>query len=542
MKTSHIFGKEKSTNLIRGPITYKTAFTISILIHGLLFVLMILLFSPIEIPHSYERPLIIGFDFAPSKEDQQESYNTEEEHVNQIAHSLNLIKSGSHSKSSNNRVEERILQSSQSNEIVDSSIEPYNPNDISEQPEEPNFTQPIWASLFTPPSLKIPRMDIAEPKLLPSKKTMTEKQKETLFKKINKLAGNLHKMEWSDSMLVLEDKNQIYAVRIHHKPAKTHTELDEVIFEVTTHENGKTLSTELRMRRLAFSNFAQLVDYWDPNVAVHNDEFEGLFHTNSTFAISRSRGIGPKFHGKVTTAAYEVKKRGPVPIIDEESIFIGGIEMGVKGIRLPKVFTPLSGDAKIDSSRIHYLTEDTWVTFHRNGLYTWKTLSSSRFEQRKRIPQSSFFIVGDKGADIHVKGIIKGKVLVYSQSNIIIDDDLLYARHPEIVFGADDYLGLVSEKDVEIAHPAVTGPGDLHIYAAIYAKRRFRIPQSRGNGEATLHIYGSLSAGSLSATEPRYATRIRFDKRLETNRPPNFPQTERYELIDWEKEWKVKDY
>ena len=33
-------------------------------------------------------------------------------------------------------------------------------------------------------------------------------------------------------------------------------------------------------------------------------------------------------------------------------------------------------------------------------------------------------------------------------------------------------------------------------------------------GEATLYIYGGLTAGSISATEPRYATHIQFDKRL----------------------------
>ncbi|MDQ7053590.1 MAG: hypothetical protein Q9P14_12085 [candidate division KSB1 bacterium] len=56
-------------------------------------------------------------------------------------------------------------------------------------------------------------------------------------------------------------------------------------------------------------------------------------------------------------------------------------------------------------------------------------------------------------------------------------------------------------------------------------------------GPATLHIYGSLSAGSLTATEPRYATRIRFDRRLQKRRPPYFPMTDRWEIIDWDERW-----
>jgi len=153
----------------------------------------------------------------------------------------------------------------------------------------------------------------------------------------------------------------------------------------------------------------------------------------------------------------------------------------------------------------------------------------------------SFFIIGAKGAKIHLKGTVKGKVLVYSADDIIIDRNLYYARPPDKFPGSDDYLGLVSERSIEIAHPKITGSGDLHIYAAIYAKKDFRIPHRFGAGEATLHIYGSLSAGTLTATEPRYATRIRFDKRLETQRPPNFPVTENYEIVEWDKVWKINE-
>jgi hypothetical protein len=53
----------------------------------------------------------------------------------------------------------------------------------------------------------------------------------------------------------------------------------------------------------------------------------------------------------------------------------------------------------------------------------------------------------------------------------------------------------------------------------------------------TLLIYGSLTAGSLSATEPRYATHYQFDPRFEQERPPGFPMTDRYEVESWDPEW-----
>ncbi len=54
-----------------------------------------------------------------------------------------------------------------------------------------------------------------------------------------------------------------------------------------------------------------------------------------------------------------------------------------------------------------------------------------------------------------------------------------------------------------------------------------------------LYLYGSLSAGSISATEPRYHTKIQFDHRLEDLRPPGFPVTDQYEVESWDAVWSV---
>ena len=83
----------------------------------------------------------------------------------------------------------------------------------------------------------------------------------------------------------------------------------------------------------------------------------------------------------------------------------------------------------------------------------------------------------------------------------------------------------------------MTGPGDLESHAAIYAKRRFVVRSYRARELATLSIVGSVTAGSLTASEPRYRTRVRFDRRFENGRPPGFPMTERYELADWDGHW-----
>jgi hypothetical protein len=132
---------------------------------------------------------------------------------------------------------------------------------------------------------------------------------------------------------------------------------------------------------------------------------------------------------------------------------------------------------------------------------------------------------------------VNGKVLIYSPKRIVVEGDLVYAQDPRVTPESDDFLGLVSDGHVDVAAPDVTGPGDLVIHAAIYARRRFNVRDIRSTGTSELHLYGSLSAGTVSATEPRYSTRIQFDQRLTEVRPPGFPLTDRYEVESWDKRW-----
>jgi len=99
---------------------------------------------------------------------------------------------------------------------------------------------------------------------------------------------------------------------------------------------------------------------------------------------------------------------------------------------------------------------------------------------------------------------------------------------------------MVSDRDIVIADAKVTGPGDLQIDASIYAKRQFKVKNYTSKHAGTLRIFGSVSAGTMSATEPRYATNITFDKRLEDSRPPNYPVSDRYELALAEHDWQVE--
>jgi hypothetical protein len=187
---------------------------------------------------------------------------------------------------------------------------------------------------------------------------------------------------------------------------------------------------------------------------------------------------------------------------------------------------------------VQRFAEDAAITFYEDGSYGWRHIASDAAEQIRTIDATEpHYILGAVEAELRIRGTVKGKVLVYSPERIVIEDDLRYAHSSD---AGDDYLGLVSDRTVEVAGPDVTGPGDLTIEAAIYAKRRFVVRNYRAGGDALLTIHGALIAGSLSATEPRFATEITFDRRLEHVRPPSFPLTDRYELDSFDAEWRLE--
>ena len=376
---------------------------------------------------------------------------------------------------------------------------------------------------------------------VPEKVSMSPKQQKMLNKKFRKWAENFYRMKQTEPRIAWEYGGQDYTAVFRHLPAQDNMSIGHVIVEVNTEEHGNRLSTQMRMKRLAFSNFAQFVDRWDPGVQMHDDELEGRFHSNSKIYLQSSRDVKPQFHGKVTTASRGIDLASSHGSVRREHIFLGGLETGVKRIVLPQHFAAFLVDSSVGHENIQRFDENTRITFYSDGTYGWTRVEPDAQEQIKTIPDRPSYIIGAAKKKLYLKGIVRGKILIYSPDTIIIEDDLTYADDPDVVADADDYLGLVADKDIEIAHPDITGPGNLLINAAIYAKRRFVVKQYTVEENAMLFIYGSLTAGSLSATEPRYRTKIEFDRRLEKIRPPNFPVTNRYEVEAWDGKWEIQE-
>lgn len=366
---------------------------------------------------------------------------------------------------------------------------------------------------------------------------LSPKQEKMLQKKIHKWARQLARTPASKTSKRWRYKGKHYHARFTELPATDNTGLHRVLVDISTDDNGERRSTQMSLKKLAFSNYAQLVDYWDPEVELHNDELEGRFHSNSEISIAYSRDVKPLFHGAVTTAARRIKVKNSVGFTRRADIFKGGLETGVKSIRLPSSFRPQLESLNIAEQQKIRLTRNTHLTFLNDGSVELREEHEAANAQHIKLPGGVAYLLADEKVRVCVQGKVRGKVLVYSPERIIISNDLVYA---DTSANTNDFLGLVSDKIIEVAGVEKTGTGDLNVHGALYAKRRFTVRNHSERNNGILSVFGSLSAGSLTATEPRYRTRVRFDQRLHQQRPPGFPVTNHYEIEQWDRTWQVE--
>jgi hypothetical protein len=390
---------------------------------------------------------------------------------------------------------------------------------------------------FTPPN--VPPTEVMAPNSIstgeiPATLAMSDAEKTELSQRLEQLAEE--SLDAVQTEVTWKQYGKQYSAVLIRERAKDGTALERVVARVSASDRGKHLTTIVNLRRLAFSQFTQVVDNWDPMVQLHDDEIVGRFHSNSQLKLLYDSRAAPTFLGKVTTAAHSFYTELHARRRDSDT-FRGGIETRAGRIVLPESLQPFEWAPKDENARIHEFTSDAHIRFYRDGSYTWHTRDSLEPEYLNEPTDHPVYFVASRGTTLYVQGVVAGRVLIYSPHRIVIEGSLTYANDPRDTPDSGDYVGLVSNRYVQVAPPGVTGPGDLEIDAAIFAGRRFVVTNINHRRTATLRIFGSLAAGSLSATEPRYATKIEYDSRFERQRPPGFPSTNRYEAADWDGQW-----
>ncbi len=365
-------------------------------------------------------------------------------------------------------------------------------------------------------------------------------QERMLEKKLQQLASKLQNTEFVENNELLEKPiswtkgGQVYSARLKQVLAANDMQTDELLVEVKTEKDGQQLTTSLRLKKLAFSNFAQFVHRWDPNVSIHDDVMDGRFHSNTRINIVGDRNRGPVFRGKATTASHSVNYEGNA---SKKKTFKGGLETGVKRILMPKP-RQLFDESDADQRNAVLIKQNARLIFTADGHYLWQAIDEVGPMRKFSIGDTPLYLLAAPGVTLWLSGVVNGAVAVYSPKRLYIEGDIRYASIESLENGGD-FLGLVSPRSVVIAGRDKVSAGDLNVHAAIYAGNRFAVKGLAGPRMGTLNIFGSVSASTISATEPRFATNIVFDKRLENLRPPGFPVTDRYEVLARANQWVV---
>lgn len=362
-----------------------------------------------------------------------------------------------------------------------------------------------------------------------------ETEQVMLRKNVEQLAQKLLETNTTETELTWQQEGREYTARVLRQPAADSTGLEQVIAEIMTENEGKRMRTRLSLKRLAFSHFTQLVNHWDPNIRLHDDVIDGRFHSNSEIGLAFSKGVEPRFFGKVTTSAARLTDAPIGTRKRVRQVFQGGTETRTERVTLPRDMPDVVNGG--DEADRHVFSGDTRIIFNADGSFVWRPANGAGALQRADSSQRPRYLIGEKGATLYVSGVVSGIFTVYTPADVEIENNLVYAKDPRDVLISRDFLALIAGRDIRIANGRVTGAGDLHIHAALFARRRFWIEATEHSKPGKMFILGSLTAGTILETEPRYATQLDYDQRFEYLRPASFPMTKRFEVDTWDADW-----
>ena len=364
---------------------------------------------------------------------------------------------------------------------------------------------------------------------------LPQAQASALLRRIERLAERTLKNE-PRATVTWKRRGRQYNAELVLERAQDGVEPDRVVADISSEDRGRQLKTRIVLKRVAYSHFTKIIDFWDPMVELHDDEIDGRVHFNSRLNVLSDSQARPTLLGKVSTSAGSVHVRS-VGQGRESDVFREGIRTGAGYIPLSRQVDRLESALRDADARVHEFAADTRIRFLADGSYSWRSSRSDVAQHHEESSAEPVYFIAARGATLYVQGVVAGRVLVFSPERIVVEGNLTYANDPRDVPDSADYLGLVCDRDIEVAPPRVTGPGDVHIQAALFARRRFVVADFEHPRSGTLRIYGSLAAGSVTATEPRYAMKVEYDRRFEQVRPPGFPSTNRFAVEDWDGRW-----
>ena len=294
--------------------------------------------------------------------------------------------------------------------------------------------------------------------------------------------------------------------------------------------------------RYAYYSTTDVNGYW-----VGGDTVWGPMHVNNTLNVAKLNGIHPVFMQRATSLNGINNYQGQA-----RPVFKGGYDSGVN-VTLPSDLNPLITAASTGGKwlQLHgHGGEPVFIEFLANGNVKWRIDGNLDWSGGgwTEEPLTSFAPNGAvwcNEKNLHIKGVLNGRVTVGAWRDVWIDDDLTYAADPRAGY-SDDMLGLVADNKLFISDNAANrGPNNTFTLMASVFSRDDGLWAENYNtrpveGKMTT-LGGQISkvggyTGTFSGqtiTHGFLPGGTYYDERLLNDSPPFFPTTGNFEVVSW---------
>jgi len=306
-----------------------------------------------------------------------------------------------------------------------------------------------------------------------------------------------------------------------------------------------------RFRMTTFGHYAYLTRSEGGIIWFYTgDVIEGPLHSNDQISIWGS----PVFLGKVTSSATSFRQG-----YEYDPDFREGYQLGVPPIYMPSwdevkntywIETGSSPELIINAQN----GREAGIVFNPDGTLTYSVWHWEDSSKIYDIPSTVVNLADLNGlvyvegsGKVEVSGTVNGAITIMAEGNIFIVDDVVYlaadstGRPQE---GCDDWLGLISKKNVIIAdNQANREGGGVKINAAILAlEHSFTVENYwSGSFRGYLTVWGSISQDTRGPVGTfgwygmtGYLKDYHYDTRFLDQPPPYFPVTGEYDTYTWE--------
>jgi hypothetical protein len=277
---------------------------------------------------------------------------------------------------------------------------------------------------------------------------------------------------------------------------------------------------------------------------ISNDTVWGRVHTNGSLHINGS----PVFMRKVTTS----KGLDPAKVGTgtNKAVFKDSYETGVAPITFPTDLSQIqtasvSGGRKYAGDIYVTLSAGTGANNDGKAYIRSGNTSSGALIDSIDLSDASFNGVILGTGKVNVEGTLDGKLTISSQTNVYIQNDILYERNPQAGL-SDDLLGLVAEKNVIVKDNAANR-NNCEIHGSIFcrdgsfsAENYTSLPvcgELKILGSIVQNERGAIGTFSGGSLKTGFSKRYRYDDRLadENIRPPCYPGffTTTYAISCW---------